>query len=146
MLVIYGKTEEPDGGPTVLTKGTVFVWPIIQDYDFLDLKLHRLDLYQENLAKDRKKIVINGWLSFRISKEKMLARNAAERLLARGHEEIRVIAQNIMEARIRGLVSEKDFSEIMENRITFVSDLEKSINEQLNKVGLFIENSSLYLK
>jgi hypothetical protein len=42
LLVIYGKTGKKEGGEACTARvthgGGQFVWPIIQDYDFLDLK------------------------------------------------------------------------------------------------------------
>ena len=48
LLVIYGKTGKKDTGEACTAKvthgGGQFVWPIIQDYQFLDLKPIAIDV------------------------------------------------------------------------------------------------------
>ena len=104
ILVIYSKT--PTNKPILIHGGAKFVWPVIQDYGFLDLKIHRIDLNLKNLVtKDKSFADININLKCGISCDNKISQTAADRIFGLSNEEISSLIEDICKARVRFLNS-----------------------------------------
>src|SRR5690554_3826555 len=81
ILVVYGKTG---GGQSAkcIHGGAAFIWPIIQDYEFLDLTPMSIEVNLTNaLSKQNIRVNVPSRFTIGISTEPSVMQNAAERLL-----------------------------------------------------------------
>ena len=81
ILVVYGKTGGDKTAKTV-HGGASFIWPIIQDYAFLDLTPMSIEVNLTNaLSKQNIRVNVPSRFTIGISTEPSVMQNAAERLL-----------------------------------------------------------------
>mgnify|MGYP001186509299 CR=1 FL=1 len=96
VLVIYGKTR---GGSSskCIHGGAAFVWPLLQDSQFLDLTPIPIDIKLEGaLSKQNIRVNTPSTFTVGISTEKGVMENAAERLLGLDLTQIRLLGQDII--------------------------------------------------
>ena len=81
VLVVYGRTgSERSSKP--IHGGGVLVWPLIQDYDYLDLKPITINIDLKNaLSQQNIRINVPSTFTIAVSTEEAIMSNAAERLL-----------------------------------------------------------------
>ena len=87
ILVVYGRT----GGTSAkcIHGGGAFIWPVIQDFAYLDLKPVSIEANLTNaLSRQNIRIDVPCRFTIAISTEKDSMNNAAERLLGLTHEQI----------------------------------------------------------
>lgn len=140
VLVIYGKTEK-GGEPVCLTEGAHFVWPVIQDFAYLDLTAMRLDIQLKGI-RNRQKDIINVFAqaTVAISNDEDLVLEAANRFLGKPNKEIGLIAQDIISSQIKRDISTmkiEDFNEDWESTSGFIA---YNITKALNEIGLDLIN------
>ncbi len=85
ILVVYGKVGKNKEGSTRSAKcihgGAAFIWPIIQDYSFLDLKPISIEvMLQSALSRQNIRVDVPSIFTVAISTEPSTMQNAAERL------------------------------------------------------------------
>ena len=136
ILVVYGKTH---GGRSSMCihGGACFVWPIIQDFQWLDLSPIPIDLGEKEFSpneKDRVKIVSN--LITGISTETGVMENAAERLLGLHLRAVRELALQIAQASMRSSVRETDPGMIKSEPISFIDSFSERLDDALKEIGL----------
>ena len=104
ILVIYGKTGS--GSAKCLAGGAAFVWPVIQDYEYLDLSPISIDVDLQNaLSKQNIRVNVPSRFTVAISNEPRVMLNAAERLLGKSTNELRDIAKDIIFGQLRLVVA-----------------------------------------
>src|SRR5690606_29210862 len=88
ILVIYGRTGQ--GSAKTLAGGAAFVWPVIQDYAYLDLSPISIDVdLRGALSRQNIRVSVPSRFTVAISNEDGVTLNAAERLLGRTMDEYR---------------------------------------------------------
>ena len=140
ILVVYGKTH---GGRSskCIHGGACFVWPVIQDYQWLDLAPIPIGLGEKEFSpneKDRVKIVSN--LIAGISTETGIMENAAERLLGLHPRAIRELALDITEGCMRSVVKELGAKKIQSDPDSLVDCLRDRLNPIFKDIGLKVIN------
>ena len=96
ILVVYGKTG---GGKSAkcIHGGAAFIWPIIQDYAFLDLTPISIEVNLTNaLSKQNIRVNVPSRFTIGISIEPVVMQNAAERLLGLSLDSVQDLAQEII--------------------------------------------------
>ena len=142
ILVIYGKT----GGKSAkcLAGGAAFVWPVIQDYDYLDLSPISIDVDLKNaLSKQNIRVNVPSRFTVAISNEEGVMCNAAERLLGKSTQEIRDIAKDIIFGQLRLVVAMMDIEEINADRDKFLANVSTNVGNELRKIGLTLINVNI---
>ena len=90
ILVVYGRVN--GGSAKCIQGGAAFIWPIIQDYAFLDLTPISLDVELKNaLSKQNIRVDIPSSFTIGIATEPAVMNNAAERLLGLTNDKIKEI-------------------------------------------------------
>ncbi len=144
ILVIYGKVGKGPAGRLsgrCLHGGAAFVWPIVQDYQFLDLTPITMDIdLQGALSQQNIRINVPSTFTVGISTEPGIMENAAERLLGLQIQEIRHIAEDIIFGQTRVVIATMSIEEIISNRDKFVDNITNGVEVELKKIGLRLIN------
>ena len=139
ILVIYGKTG--GGSARCLAGGAAFVWPVIQDYQYLDLTPISIDVdLRGALSKQNIRVNVPSRFTVGISNQEGTMLNAAERLLGKTTDQIRDIAKDIIFGQLRLVVATMDIEEINSDRDKFLSNVAKNVGAELSKIGLSLIN------
>ncbi len=140
ILVIYGKTA---GGTSAkcLAGGAAFVWPVIQDYEFLDLTPISIDVdLRGALSRQNIRVNVPSRFTVAVSNEPGVMEIAAERLLRKSTEEIRETAKDIIFGQLRLVVATMDIEEINSDRDKFLTYVSNNVGSELRKIGLMLIN------
>ncbi len=143
ILVVYGKVG---GGQSAkcIHGGAAFIFPVIQDYQFLDLTPISIEVNLVNaLSKQNIRVNVPSRFTIGISTEPGIMQNAAERLLGLGQGEIQELAQEIIFGQLRLVVASMDIEEINSDRDKFLTNISKSVESELKKVGLKLINVNI---
>lgn len=141
ILVVYGKV----GGQGVSARchhgGAAFIWPVIQDYQFLDLTPIPIDIKLEG-ALSQQNIRVNTPSTFMvgISTEPGVMENAAERLLGLSLDEIRQLARDIIFGQMRVVIATMPIEAINADRDKLIANISIGVEVELKKVGLRLIN------
>jgi len=139
ILVIYGKTGS--GSAKTLAGGAAFVWPVIQDYAYLDLSPISIDVDLQNaLSRQNIRINVPSRFTVAISNQEGTMVNAAERLLGKTTNEIRDICKDIIFGQLRVVVATMDIEEINADRDKFLSNVASNVGSELKKIGVTLIN------
>jgi flotillin len=139
ILVIYGKTGSGSG--KCLAGGAAFVWPVIQDYQYLDLTPISIDVdLRGALSKQNIRVNVPSRFTVAVSNEPGVMNNAAERLLGKTSNDIREITKDIIFGQLRLVVAMMDIEEINADRDKFLSNVSSNVGAELKKIGLTLIN------
>ena len=145
ILVIYGKTgKNKEGGISsarCIHGGAAFIWPVFQDYAFLDLKPISIECNLTNaLSKQNIRVDVPCRFTVGISTEPENMTNAAERLLGLTTEQIQSIATDILFGQLRLVIATMDIEEINADRDKFLANVSANVEAELRKIGLKLIN------
>lgn len=139
ILVIYGKT----GGSSAkcIHGGGAFVWPVIQDYSYLDLKPISIEANLTNaLSRQNIRVDVPCRFTIAISTEPDSMGNAAERLLGLSQEQIQELSKDILFGQLRLVIATMTIEEINSDRDKFLDNISKNVDTELKKIGLKLIN------
>ena len=129
ILVVYGKVG--GGSARCIHGGASFVWPVFQDYEFLDLTPISIEVMLTNaLSKQNIRVDVPSRFTVGISTEPGIMNNAAERLLGQSQDSIHDLAKDIIFGQLRLVVATMDIEEINSNRDKFLANVASQINHQ----------------
>ena len=145
ILVIYGKTgKNPTGSISsarCIHGGAAFIWPVFQDYAFLDLKPISIECNLTNaLSKQNIRVDVPCRFTVGISTEPDNMTNAAERLLGLSVDSIQNIATDILFGQLRLVIATMDIEEINADRDKFLAAVSQNVEAELRKIGLKLIN------
>jgi flotillin len=139
ILVIYGRT----GGSSAkcVHGGGAFIWPVIQDYAFLDLKPLSIEANLTNaLSRQNIRVDVPCRFTIAISTESDSMNAAAERLLGLTSEQIQELAKDILFGQLRLVIATMTIEEINSDRDKFLDNISKNVDSELKKIGLKLIN------
>lgn len=139
ILVIYGRT----GGTSArcVHGGGAFIWPVIQDYSFLDLKPLSIEANLTNaLSRQNIRVDVPCRFTIAISTESENMNTAAERLLGLSSENIQELAKDILFGQLRLVIATMTIEEINSDRDKFLDNISKNVDSELKKIGLKLIN------
>ena len=144
-MVIYGKTGKNKSGSISSARcihgGAAFVWPVFQDYAFLDLKPISIECNLTNaLSKQNIRVDVPCRFTVGISTEPDSMTNAAERLLGLSIDNIQNIATDILFGQLRLVIATMDIEEINSDRDKFLVAVSQNVEAELRKIGLKLIN------
>ena len=145
ILVIYGKTGKNSAGSISSARcihgGAAFIWPVFQDYAFLDLKPISIECNLTNaLSKQNIRVDVPCRFTVGISTEPDNMTNAAERLLGLSVDSIQNIATDILFGQLRLVIATMDIEEINADRDKFLANVSTNVEAELRKIGLKLIN------
>ncbi|MBX7226807.1 MAG: flotillin family protein [Chitinophagales bacterium] len=139
VLVVYGKT----GGSSAkcIHGGGAFIWPVIQDYAYMDLKPISIEANLTNaLSRQNIRVDVPCRFTVGISTEPESMNNAAERLLGLNMEQIQELAKDILFGQLRLVIATMTIEEINSDRDKFLDNISKNLEAELKKIGLKLIN------
>ncbi len=139
ILVVYGKT----GGTSAkcIHGGGAFIWPVIQDYAYLDLKPISIEANLTNaLSRQNIRVDVPCRFTIAISTEIDSMNNAAERLLGLAPEQIQELSKDILFGQLRLVIATMTIEEINSDRDKFLDNISKNVDTELKKIGLKLIN------
>lgn len=139
ILVIYGRT----GGTSAkcVHGGGAFIWPVIQDYAFLDLKPLSIEANLTNaLSRQNIRVDVPCRFTIAISTEPENMSTAAERLLGLSSEQTQELAKDILFGQLRLVIATMTIEEINSDRDKFLDNISKNVDSELKKIGLKLIN------
>ncbi len=140
ILVVYGRTG---GGRSArcIHGGAAFVWPVIQDYAFLELTPISIDVdLQGALSRQNIRVDVPSRFTVGISNEDSIMTNAADRLLGLPMDNIRDLAHDIIVGQMRLVIATMDIEEINADRDKFYANVSSNVGLELKKIGLKLIN------
>jgi flotillin len=143
ILVVYGKVGTGNSARCI-HGGAAFIWPVIQDYEFLDLTPISIEVDLTNaLSRQNIRVNVPSRFTIGISTEHGVMQNAAERLLGLGMQQVQDLAKEIIFGQLRLVVASMDIEEINSDRDKFLSNISNSVESELKKVGLKLINVNI---
>ena len=143
VLVIYGKTGGNRSSKCV-HGGASFVWPLIQDSQWLDLTPIPIDIaLQGALSKQNIRVNTPSTFTVGISTEKGVMENAAERLLGLNLQAVREQAADIIFGQMRVVLATMDIEAINADRDLLIDKITNGVEVELKKVGLRLINVNI---
>lgn len=139
ILVVYGRT----GGTSAkcIHGGGAFIWPVIQDYAFLDLRPLSIEANLTNaLSRQNIRVDVPCRFTIAISTEAENMNSAAERLLGLNPEQIQDLAKDILFGQLRLVIATMTIEEINSDRDKFLDNISKNVDTELKKIGLKLIN------
>jgi flotillin len=140
ILVVYGKTGGEQSAKCY-AGGAAFVWPVIQDYRYLDLTPISIDVnLQDALSKQNIRVSVPAQFTVGVSNKPTLMIAAAERLLGLESPAIRSLAHDIIMGQMRLVIANMDIEELNTDRDKFVESVYMNVGNELHKIGLELIN------
>jgi flotillin len=142
ILVIYGKTSS--GAAKCIHGGAAFVWPLFQDFAYLDLEPFVVPIDLANaLSLENIRVTVPTSVTAAISNTKGVMQNAAVRLLGLSRKEIEDQAQDIILGQMRAVIATMRIEEINQDRQAFLAKVNEAVSGELEKIGLYLINVNI---
>ncbi len=144
VLVVYGKIGGHGLSARCHHGGAAFIWPIIQDYQFLELTPIPIEIKLEG-ALSQQNIRVNTPSTFTvgISTEPGVMENAAERLLGLSLAEIQELARDIIFGQMRVVIATMSIEAINADRDKLIENISNGVEVELKKIGLRLINVNI---
>ena len=145
ILVVYGKIAGENLSAKCYHGGAAFIWPVLQDYRYLDLTPMAIDIKLEG-ALSMQNIRINTPSTFTvgISTEPGIMENAAERLLDIPMKQVAELARDIIFGQMRVVLATMDIEEINADRDKLIEKISSGVEVELKKIGLRLINVNIH--
>ncbi|MCX5922202.1 MAG: SPFH domain-containing protein [Candidatus Dependentiae bacterium] len=143
ILVVYGRVRG-DKSSKCYHGGGTFVWPLIQDYQYLELTPIAIHIPLKS-ALSQQNIRINVPSTFTVALDTTLEamNNASVRLLGLSRKDIELMATEIIVGQLRLTVASLRIEEINQDRECFLLEIRKHIEPELKKIGLMLLNVNI---
>lgn len=142
ILVVYGRTGK--GTANTIHGGGAFIWPVIQDFAYLDLKPMSIEANLTNaLSLQNIRVDVPCRFTIAVSTEPSVMGNAAERLLGLTREQIQELSKDILFGQLRLVIAMMTIEEINSDRDTLLDNISKNVDTELRKVGLKLINVNI---
>ena len=143
ILAVYGKISG-EQSVKCYHGGGAFIWPLIQDYAFLDLTPMTLHIpLKSALSQQNIRINVPSTFTVAIDTTQEAMNNAAVRLLTLTRKDIEMMAIEIIIGQLRLTVASLMIEEINQDRERFLLEIRKHIESELKKIGLMLLNVNI---
>ena len=143
VLVVYGRVGEGRSARG-MHGGATFIRPIIQDYQYLDLRPMSIDIQLNNaLSKQNIRVSVPSTFTIGITTDPDKMGNAAERLLGLNNAQIMQLAKEIIFGQMRQVVATMRIEEINADRDQLIIAITNNVSTELEKVGLRLINVNI---
>ena len=145
ILVVFGKIGSTKNGESRSARcihgGAAFIWPVIQNYEFLDLTPMSIDVnLTKALSKQNIRVDVPSSFTIGITTEKNIMNSAAERLLGLSMKHVQELAKEMILGQMRLIVATMDIEEINTDRDKFLTAVSENVETELQKIGLKLIN------
>ena len=144
VLVVYGKTGGEKKSAKLYHGGAAFVLPIIQSYDILSMEPMQIDCGLTGaLSSQNIRVDVPTTITVAISTNPEIMQNAAERLLGMDTESTENLITDIVYGQMRLIIAEMTIEKLNSDRDEFLDKARKNIDNELNKLGLYLLNINI---
>ena len=143
VLVISGRVA---GGQAArcLSGGGAFVWPVIQEYDYLSLLPLTVDVnLTDALSYENIRVRVPSVFTVGIGTTPEVQQNAAIRLLGLSQDEIKSQAADIIFGQMRQVIASMRIEEINRDRDAFQAHIMSALEPELKKIGMVLLNVNI---
>ncbi len=143
ILVVYGKVGG-GGASRCVHGGGAFIWPLIQDYDYLDLEPIQIEIpLRGALSIENIRVNVPSIFTVAIGTEPAVMQNAAIRLLGLREQDVQSQARDIIFGQLRQVIASMQIEEINRDRDSFLERIQASLEPELKKIGLVLINVNI---
>ena len=143
ILAVYGRIAG-GGSARCFHGGGAFVWPLIQDYAYLDLTPITINIPLKGaLSMQNIRINVPSTFTVAINTTPESMNNAAVRLLGLSFAEIEQMATEIIFGQLRLTVASLTIEQINQDREKFLEAIRNNIDPELRKIGLYLINVNI---
>lgn len=143
ILAVFGKVQG-NNSVKCYHGGGVFVWPIIQDYAYIDLTPMTLHIpLKSALSLQNIRINVPSTFTVAVDTTPEAMTNAAIRLLGLSRKDIELMASEIIIGQLRLTVASLTIEEINQDRERFLLAIRQHIEPELRKIGLSLLNVNI---
>ncbi len=143
ILVIYGKVATGQSSKC-LHGGGSFVWPLIQDYDYLYLDPMQIEVPLKGaLSSENIRVNVPSVFTVAIATDTATMQNAAIRLLGLTPQQVMKQAEDIIFGQLRQVIAQMRIEDINRDRDKFLENIERSLEPELQKIGLVLINVNI---
>ncbi len=143
VLVIYGKSGRGQAAACV-HGGARFVWPLIQDYGWLNLEPMQIEIpLRGALSMENIRVNVPSVFTVAVGTTPELMQNAAIRLLGLTTAEIKRQAEDIIFGQLRQVIASMRIEDINRDREKFLENIQTSLEPELRKIGLVLINVNI---
>ena len=143
VLVISGKVGGGNAARCI-SGGGAFVWPVIQEWDYLSLEPIQIDIpLKDALSFENIRVAVPSVFTVAIGTEEDVRQNAAIRLLTLDAAQIKRQAQDIIFGQLRQVIASMRIEEINRDRDAFLHRIQTSLEPELKKIGLVLINVNI---
>ena len=140
ILVIYGGKKSKTSAKCV-HGGGAFVWPVIEDYQYLSLTPISIDANLTNaLSRQNIRVDVPCRFTVGISTDVDSMTAAAERLLGLSPAQIQELARDILFGQLRLVIATMSIEELNSDRDKFLESISTNVEVELKKIGLRLIN------
>ena len=143
VLVISG-TVSGGNAAKCISGGGAFVWPVIQEYDYLSLEPIQIDIpLKDALSFENIRVSVPSVFTVAVGTEPEVRQNAAVRLLKLDQMQIKRQAQDMIFGQLRQVIASMRIEEINRDRESFLHNIQSSMEPELKKIGLVLLNVNI---
>lgn len=143
VLVIYGQVK---GGrsATCVHGGGKFVWPVVQDYEYLSLEPIQIEVpLRDALSSENIRVNVPSVFTVAIGTQPEIMQNAAIRLLGLNTAQVKKQAEDIIFGQLRQVIASMKIEDINRDREQFLTAVQTSLEPELSKIGLTLINVNI---
>jgi flotillin len=130
-----------DVGYRLLKGGSSIQRPILEKVFRMELTNMIIELRVSNaFCKGGIPLTVEGVANIKIAGEEPIIHNAIERLLGKSRKDIEQLAKETLEGNLRGVLASLTPEQVNEDKIAFAKTLLEEAEEDLEKLGLVLDN------
>jgi flotillin len=138
--VIYGGRYAGTEGFRVITGRGLFLRPILDSYKVLSLEPVQVVVEWDLLTKDGREVRVEVLCNVAAGREKEMLERAAQHVLGKDAEGIRLLAKNVLDGQARTLAVGFTFNQIKFDREAFAAALQEKASGALASQGLAVRD------
>lgn len=143
VLVISGRVGAGESA-RVINGGGAFIWPVIQEYAFLDLTPLQIDInLTDALSLENIRVKVPSQVTVAVGDTPEFQQNAASRILNLTADATRELAANIIFGQMRQVIASMRIEDINRDRDQFRANIEHALEPELKKIGLKLINVNI---
>ncbi|HEU5208429.1 MAG TPA: SPFH domain-containing protein [Longimicrobiales bacterium] len=143
VLVISGRVGTGQSA-RVINGGGAFIWPVIQEYAFLDLTPLQIDInLTDALSLENIRVKVPSQVTVAVGDTPEFQQNAAARILNLSADATRELAANIIFGQMRQVIASMRIEDINRDRDQFRANIEHALEPELKKIGLKLINVNI---
>jgi len=137
--VFFGRKHQ-DKGFVVVTGGAKFKWPVIEDYQIMDMAAFQLKMPLKGIPNlDGVKVNIDAVATCKIKSDQASLNAAVERFLGKRDSDIHVTVQENLEGQLRSVIGTMSIEQLIKDREALNNKVKSEADGELGKIGVGID-------